>query len=1119
MDDSFSVDGTEEIALFQSLQPAEQVILQQSALDNLESFIARCQNKAQLQPLTEIILQGLDSSQTSIAQLTTLLSPALISKISLANPALAEQVIQAQIKSLSPDQLQWLNLVLSSGQLVTKIQLDDKTLTAPASDEKGFSICCQLLALAQGDNQSAANILELTKSQIQSLGEEAKNLLLKAEIAVEQFSHDKMQSEFYDHAAKSINWVYGHDDIISAKLKSWTTAELAWSLYTLSTGKPPAGAESIGSTKLSLLARLAKAYSREQVIHIVNSKLKSQDHTQAQTDVSAYFEQQLSLLDVNSKKYLLLELTFKNFPQIPELGVTTPVAEQLAICNSLEKSVYGCGPLWNSLYNNLLEGLGSDLQKVLPFIPGIIHSVISSFPDECKLWLAVSLASNTIQSSYDIMNSHSHVGSEQSHTALRQMLPPDIVAHFHFLAKSSPLMQSIFQSVLAHKEEADPEYEQKFAAVPLYEKHLINNQLDRLDNNTLCWLLYSLTFNTILTAPIELNKDIRINLPNERAKAHAQVMLTQAHASPTSRLAYIKRIHDKLDPDVSMAFENLSKHYIKRVIDTLSPEQQSWLYLTLQRNEAAHHQLSFDKIHQYPTEKQQPISKVLYLISLHPVLKELALEDLLEKNEALKAMQPELVETLGLVSAQTLRPGEFGDLIGLDTTKSELLSMAILQQLPEIAQVWLSASLERGVIDTQSLLMLMVQAKMQPEDMFPTLMALPNILLLALKHPNIKAGIVKSCGGNPDNIQPIQVVQLDNMPLGDHSFAALCEILSTQSSHLEILSASQCGLSDNAVTSFYHTLYANSAIKSLNIGGNHITPDGYQLLLNHPGTYVNPSQLIMAFSSLWREVSEPDTLSYLCAHYLIQKDIITANQVLEDLIFSRSKEIQDKFALCDLLLSEAKTNPTLSELLGTFVSKVPLSVQYIQLAHAALQSHDHKLMLNTLSAVIETMQNPALKSWLKNSLESGEIALPKVGSDVFNNIFGSPVNQTEVMLTIQASALLLGANLETRSRIYTQLGGDGSVLLPSLSHFASDGYEIPENLQSLLSLGKKYAAIESSKNIDKLSSNISELDLAPQKSLLFSSASSSNHLSQSQNVESTHIADINIDSKSLSHSI
>jgi len=1118
IDEPLRLDCADTISIFQSLKSGEQVALQQAALDNIESFIARCQNTEQLKPLTDIVVQALDKQKSDIHQLISLLSPTLVTKLSLANPLLAKQILPIQIKNLSPDELLWLNLVISGGQLVTQIQLGDKMLRAPTSTEKNFSTCCQLLALAQGDKYYATHILKLAKSQIHLLGEDAKDLLLKAETTINQFSHSKMQSEFYSHASKSIHWVYGHDDVILAKLKSWSTVELAWSLYTLSTGQPPSGAESIGGTKLSLLAQLAKVYSREQVIHVLNNKLKAQDHTQAQTDIESYFEQQLALLDANSKKYLLLELTFKNFPQVPDLGVSTPKSEQLAICQALEKAVYGCGPLWNDLYNNLLEGLGPDLQKVLPFIPGIIHSVTSSFPDECKLWLAISLASNTIKSSYDIIDSNSHLGAAKSNTAVHQMLPPDIVSHFHFLAKSSPLMHSIFQSVLSHNEKADPEYDKKFASVPLYEKHLINNQLEKLDENTLCWLLYSLTFNSILAAPIHL-KDIRISLPNERAKAHAQVMLTQAQASPTSRLAYIKGIHDKLTPEVLMAFENISKHYVKQVISTLSPEQQSWLYLTLQRNEVSHHQLNFNTTHSYPIEKQQSISKVLHLISLYPSLKELALNNLLEKNKELIMIQPELIDTLGLVSAQTLKPGEFADLIGLDSKKSELLSMAILKKLPEVAQIWLSTSLEKGIIDTQSLLMLLTQAKVKPEEMFPTLMALPNILLLALKHPSIKAGIIKFCGGNSHNIQPLQVIQLDNMPLGDHGFSALCEILSTQSSHLELLSASQCGLSDNALISFYHTLYANSEIKSLNISHNHITSNGYQLLLNHPGTYVNPRQLIMVFSSLWQAVSEPDTLSYLSAYHLTQKHVITTAQTFEALKFSDPKEVRDKFELCNLILKEAKINPTLSELLDTFISKVPLSVKYIQLAHAALQSHDHTFILSTLSTVIDTIQSPTLKHWLKNSLESGEIVLPKVGSDTFHHIFGNPVSQTEIMLTIQASALLLATNLETRNDIYNQLGGNDSVLLPAVSLFTSDGYDIPQNLQCLLSLGRKYVIEEPTQYVDKISSSLSELDLAPQKALIFSHPPTNKNLSQSYNIKPNHIPDIENDYKYLSQSM
>tara|TARA_R110002110_G_scaffold166602_2_gene367355 strand:+ start:113266 stop:116715 length:3450 start_codon:yes stop_codon:yes gene_type:complete len=1111
-----SVDNsvsTREITAYQSLPALAQANLKQAAIKSVESFVASGQNKDSLQTLLELMTTSLLAKENNIDNWISLLSSNTITKLSIASPIVGKKLIQAQIKKLSPDQLQWLLLVLASGQLVTKIQLDNQMLTAPNPKEPGFDICCQLLALAQGQDSANQEMQICVQARLGELGGIGVQKQQAAEQTIFNFESSKMQSKFYEHAHHSIHWIDGHDDDIAARLQEWRTNELAWCLYVISTGTQPAESTiENASTYLLKLTQLSQTYSRGQVIHVLEKKLLSQGHTKTSDDIKLYFEEQIAKLESNSKKWLLLELTFKNFPQIPELGVTTPTDEQLAICNKLEKSAYGCSALWNNLYNNLLQGLGPELQEVLPYIPGLIHSIIGQLPDECKLWLAVAVASNTIQPSYDINDAH--FSAELGHTTLRQMLPEDIVRHFQFLAKSSPLMHGLIQSVLSQAED-NPEYEQKFSAVPLYEKHLVNKKLNNLDNNTLCWLLYSLTFNTILSKSIDINKDIHIKVPSNRLKDHAHIILAQAHNSPSSRLAYIKGIHNKLEPNQVAAFETLSGHYIQRVIESLTAEQQTWLYISLQRNEVGHHQLSFDTVYAYPKEKQQQISKVLYLISLHPMLKERAAQVLTTQNESLKDIHIPLIETLGLVSTQMLKPGEFADLMNLEADKAETLALVILQQLPEIAQVWLAASLEKGVIDTQSLLMLMVQAKIQPQEIFPILMALPNIILLALKWPNIKTGIIQACDGNPDNIQPLQAVQLDNMPLGDYTFAALCDVLSIQAEHLEVLSTTQCGLSDKALMSFYHNLYGLSAIKSLNVGGNNITAEGYKLLLNHPGTYENPTQLITAFSSLWREISQPDSLSYLCAHYLVQQALIDPGQTVDTLQFFRPQEALDKLALADLLLSEAKKNPTLHELLSTFVTQVPLSVQYIQLAHAALQSHNQEFILNTLSAVIETIQNSELKNWLRESLETGTIQLPVVGSQQFTTVFGEPLNQSDIMLAIQASSLLLGSNLSTKNKVHALLGGNSKILLPSQISFSSEGYEIPENLKCLLTLGRQCLEV-ATPNTEQHTSDMGELDLKPQNTLLFQAEQRAN----SAQLSSSSDQILNESrKKSLSHSI
>lgn len=1036
------IDPTLQKAFQQADDP---VSLQQTARTCINRFIQDGQSPEQLKPLIDLLEGELIHVSEKQTEGVFHLSQTALNKLSLYSPTIANSLFSRDLPKLSADELNWMLLVLTSGQLISKLQLQDREINAPESDNPNLAICLNYLGLGQADPLFKTNLIEKIKSALIIKSESGRDDIIDIDQIKSTIHTQQLTQQSFEAATPLIQWISSHEAELEEALKDWGEDECAWGLYVLSTGQQPELSDYKDSKPhLSTITNCVGTFGREKVLDYLNKSLASKQHTETQEAIEQHYSQALEKLDANSRKWLLLEMTFKNFPEIPDINVQKPTKEQLEICEGLQSTVYGCSQLWNNLYTNLLLGLGNELQQVVPYLGGVIYSIISQLPDEARLWLAMAISTQTIQPTYDI--NESHFSSELGHTRIRQMLPPELVGHFQFLAKSSPILHGIMQSALKHKEEKDEAFDKQMRSLPLYQKFFVEQHLKRLDPNTTLWLLNALLFNEVVTGYKAINDEVTLKAPNRMLKGFADVIIEQCHSSPEMRILYINSVLSKLGSSEMMALEEYCLEKCDTHLSNLTKDEKLWVYLSLVKGELEAHKVSYDKTIEFPMAKKGRVAELLYLVSVFPNLESHLTQSLEAQHDDFKSLAPTLIDTLGPTAMQMLPQGEFTAYANMNADMARRLCLAITEQLPEPLQVWLATGLEKGIIDTQPLMIMLLQAGIPPQKMVPLLMIMPNILALALKWPKIQSGIVKAYGGDSDNIQPLQMLKLDMLPMNDQTFANICGAVQTQAKHLQALSASHCGLGDEALFHFYHTLYGKAPIQLLNLSDNTLTAKGLTLLFKHPNLYQDQTQLIALATCAWGEMAAPDVMSYLYARY----NDLSLGESADSSQYYQSEDLKPKFSIADLLLQEASSQPMFDTILKGFVEKVPVPLQTLQLCFAAIGSHNPAAITTALEQTLPRLQNKFIQEWLRDSLSTGNITFPDLGSDTFNRLFGQPANQNDLMLLVQITALLVAAPRDQLEKAFALVGGESGLMVEPLTQLYTNKYVLPENLQALL---------------------------------------------------------------------
>ncbi|MCS5708847.1 hypothetical protein CC99x_008005 [Candidatus Berkiella cookevillensis] len=1011
--------------------------LEKAALDLLGQFIIQTQDAILLEKLAQRMLETADTQN-----IFTSLKATSCTKLAWVNIEFSKQYNNYLLETLSLDELKWLSIVIDSGQYISQIGKQDHKLTAPLPSNAYFENINRTLTLAQANSEIRAYLSATIKSKLMALSTPKADYVRESEDLVNLVTETQIRAEFYPFARAHMTWIKGYAASIGQAFASEEPTFLEWALVTLSTGNSEYKAYQPSAEEYATLQSWINSYGRGYLIDTLDLYLSKRAITTPHDAVSGYYDNAVQSLDLNSKRWLLLELAFKNFPQINETGIQQPTQEQLAICKQLIENTNGCTSLWRNLQEKLIQNIGPQLKETFSIISATLFAIASELPDEARLWLYLAIMTNTKPQFFDLTNIHYH--EQLSNTAIRQIITSDITDHFIFLASCSDMMRSIIKAALTQKDNA-PDFAQKVKTLPLYQKSFTENELKRLDENAKHWLLYALCFNNVVTKATAISSTLNITVPSGRLFEHVNIMLNQAQMSSEQRAMYIEQLVQGLSYSAHDAFGSVVQNFINITIDTLNEDEQAWLFLCLHQKNCNIQSADFNKQFPKPTEKLSAVTRILYLLSMFPSKIAITTQHLKEKNAMLGYFEPTLLDALGLVTNQYIEVCEMANLACMDERQSTRFAFILSQALPAPIKIWMAANLERGVVDASLMFMMISQNKIPPHIAMPLLHNATSLLLLALKWPNLKEIIIEKFGGNKNSIKPITAINVNNMPLGDVGMSMLCEILSTQSDALMAFSAQGTGITDRGLLSFSQKLLAKASLEIIDFGKNDISIECLSMLFENPLLKENPQYLIRLVSAILSDLQHPDVIIYLASHLLL-KDVLTDKIPSQDtLAFYKKPEFTNALQKADFLLSQGENIPLVENMLNTITQSIPAIVLDTQLIHAALSAKDTSIVSAVLFHVMDNITNPSTIEWIKTCLESGEIHLPNMG--------GADAKQGDVLQMLQSASLMLALNQDLRQKLYQTLGGDHGQLLPPIRTINIQNCKIPEDLQAVLCLG------------------------------------------------------------------
>ncbi len=1010
--------------------------LENVALTLLEQSIIQTQDTALLEKLAKKILEAGDAQNIFIR-----LKAASCTKLAWVNIEFSKQYNTYLLENLPLDELEWLSIVIDSGEYISQVGKTHK-LTAPSPSSTHFENINRILTLAQANIEIKAYLSSTLKGKLAALSTPEIDYVRESEELVNLVTETQIRAEFYPFARAHLTWIKGYAATMGQAFANADPTFLEWALVALSTDNNKYGDYQPSAEEYATLQSWINSYGKGYLIDTLDLYLNKRAITAPQNAVSEYYDSAVRNLDLNSKQWLLLELSIKNFPQMDEIGIQQPTQDQLAICKKLIENTNGCASLWRNLQEKLIQNMGPRLKETFPIISETLFVIAKQLPYEARLWLYLAIMTNTKPLFFDLTNIHYH--EQLSNTAIRKIIASDITDHFIFLASCSDMMRSIVKSALIQKDNA-PDFEKKVKALSLYQKSFTENELNKLDDNAKHWLLYALCFNNVITKKTEISSTLNITVPSGRFFDYVNTMLNQAQASPEQRAMYIEKLIQGLSYSALDSFDALIQNFINISIDSLSQEAQGWLFLCLHQKNSNIQPPDFNTQYPQPSEKISSVSRILYLLSIFPTKVAATTQYLKEKNAMLSHFEPTLLDSLSIVTNQYIRLCEMASLTCMDEKQSTQFAFALSQALPEPIKIWMAANLEQGIIDPSFIFTMIARNKIPHHIAMPLFKNTTSLLLLALKWPSLKETIIEKFGGNKNTIKAITAINVDHMPLGDVGMSMLCEILSSQSNTLMAFSAQQTGITDRGLLSFNQTLLAKAPLEIIDFRKNDISIECLSMLFENPLLKKNPQHLITLVSAILSDLQHPDAINYLAGHLLLKGILKDEMSSQDKFSFYKNPELTHAIQKADFLLGIGEKMPLVADIFNTITKSIPAIFLDTQLIHAALSTKDASIVSTVLFYVINNVANPSTIEWIKNCLKSGQIYLPNTNM--------TDVKQGDIMQMLQTASLMLALNQELRQKLYQALGGEPEQLLPPIHTINIQNCKIPEDLQAALCLG------------------------------------------------------------------
>ena len=946
-------------------------------------------------------------------------------RLAQVDSSLAELSFSFLLQNLNVSLRKWFLMVLRMGQLHQEIQVDGEILKAPAPFEATNSLIGKLSVLYRQWPTLREKFIECIEN---SLGDDLKPV----ESQLKRILDNDLQVKLFPQAVKHNPMHPGKFWDIQQELTGLPNDVVGW-LYKSACTLDQVVNELPQSHQV-LLGRLITQYGREHLIHVLREKCRQLGLLDAITFVDQFIDTKCQSLSLNAKRWGYLTLLLGDFTESNIDNIRFPQGQDLSTCTYLEAMAEGCPTLARAIRGKIETLLGeAEVYNISGYISGFLNTSSNSLSDENRLWISLVLSTQTMPLSFSYMGPRIHenpTGDLIRGDATEPLLPVYLsMTHY------SPAMALRVNNALTRKPQPDPVFEHRVNTLDLYVKHLVETQLNTLDENSLCWFYLTLTLNTHFSQPTALSPGYILHKPQGNFQTKVQHLLDAVYGNHDLIPYYLRGIEDKLSKD---DFSNqklellvkLCKNFLMAKMNVLSVKAKSALYAHL----TTFSPIAYEDLDQ---QSQNDIAKILTIISHHPPLFQLTLQRLAALPE-LSNQHPEAE----FLSEMALRYGDLGELAfqaALTESGSMSLIPHLLKHLSARTREWLAKALSSGNIISTDLIR--SHLGITNQRLSQELKAVPSLLVLALKWPSVRSRIIAACSQEPLEEKPVTQLTLDGLPLGDKGLIALSHGLKQHSSSLQMVSLNGTAISDpgiNALATVIVDLTHLTHLQTLNNPMSFAAIREFIQIWNTSGASGKKEAL---FSFLLSFMTDNHVIGWLIARLTLA---LHSNALEQDGILPFPSIAHDERigAIAKIVYRLALDNPDCRvQLLDTLAPRVENAEDVTQLVYAAVHSQQPEILFMAAQQVLSNVQDEKVFAWLKTALITGKLALPVLDMDR-NKQMGLQITQLICLIT--------NFTQEQRRFLLTLLGEEDRPSLADITEIKIRDYVIPATLKAAL---------------------------------------------------------------------
>ncbi|MBI2792035.1 MAG: hypothetical protein HYX61_08755 [Gammaproteobacteria bacterium] len=1016
------------VKLFQTASDSEKINSIHFARNEIANQVLGCDSPKFLNNIAQFVLKTLHTHPQHLhAQFIVDFSIDAFLRLAMVNQEIALGAFSLLLERLTLKEKKWLYLTLHLEQTIQRYQFNNESLEGPAfvHTSQSHTGKCVLLYLHWPQLREKFKACFNVQSDTDLVEVEHKHQQLIRHQLSENI--DPFVSTYFPKKSpKSLE--------IQRDLSRYSPETIAWFFVNSLSNEPVDFNEIAQSVELrQQLALLQRQYEREELLFELKQKCPPTIFAQALAMVERNFDTQIKSLSFDARRWLFLVVMLEDENYITD-NYPKPTGHELGVCQEFQALASNSPYVTRLLHQRLVSRLGQDEPSVLfSYISRFIHQAVDKFPDQMRLWQYLALETNSQPLLFSATPHSIHENFNSRVFSMTMSTPLTLL--FKHMAQYSSYVRNMIYHALLTKQIPDPTFDKSINQLDLYENHFVSTQLHSCDENTLCWLYFTIATNMHLPQ-IKLTSEKVVNKPQDRQWLHAQLVLQTIYANPDISPYYLKQIERTIPFQKLDLLQKIQRGFVLAKLGKISLDARKWLYWALKTRT---YQGSFDTYTSQPLslnkESKDDVAKILYMICNQPTLLPFVLESLTSNNAELSQLHPE-VDQLGLFALFHNPDGELCYQQSVSEEASHQLLPLYMKSLSKTTRGWLAEGLTSGKINARELLQALPSH--MPTHVAQEMKMVAQLLVLAIKWPSIRARVITECGGEAHLLPAFSTLILDKLQFSDKGMMALAQSLQNNCQQLNHFSALDTDISDDGIAALSENVLARAPLKIFLLHQNpKVSARALRTMLQKSIKHQSPAQQNIILSTLFGFILEPEILSGLYVRLNVTQDPALAHQIKKATSFYSSPD-KNKAQIADLILTFAELSPQhlrmCQDMLHSACNPV---IADDQLVFTTVHTHDPYFTHLTLQHILKKSNSHQIKDWLKKVIIEGKLALR-------SDQHFSPDEQLQCA---QLFCLLLASNKVQRFELAQHLGIPLSTPIPDITEVSLHSVEFSDVLK------------------------------------------------------------------------